>query len=183
MSRIGATPISIPTSVSVTQTPEQVLVKGGRGEMVLKLPKNVSIQVEEQKLTVKRLRDTQQARANHGLVRSLLFNMITGVDQGFVKKLELVGTGYRAKIQGKDLILTLGFSHPITYTPPEKINISTEGDTIVVISGIDSQQVGQAAADIRAYRPPEPYKGKGVRYQGEIIRRKAGKAAKVGSAG
>lgn len=182
MSHIGVTPITFPTAVTITPVSDQIVVKGIKGELTLTLPKHISVNIDNQQLLVKCNRHDLKTKALHGLIRSLLNNMVTGVDQGFVKKLELVGTGYRAKTESNQLILSLGFSHPVTYTPPPGVQLTVEGDTVVTVSGIDRQQVGQVAADIRAFRPPEPYKGKGVRYQGEVIRRKAGKAAKVGSA-
>lgn len=183
MSRIGTLPITIPPTVTLTIEGNQVRVKGAKGEMEMTVPQNITVTVVDQKVNVKRDNNHIPTRAAHGLTRSLLNNMVLGVETPFVKKLELVGTGYRAKMQGRDAVLSLGFSHPITYTPPEGIDISTDTETVVVVTGIDKQKVGQVAAEIRAFRKPEPYKGKGVRYQGEVIRRKAGKAAKAGSAG
>jgi large subunit ribosomal protein L6 len=181
MSRIGNTNINIPNGVTVDINKQDVTVKGSKGELSYTMPRPISIEINENQLTVKRSNNEGQTKAYHGLVRSLLQNMIIGVSQGYTKKLELVGTGYRAKKQGKDLNISVGYSHPVIYKASEGVTLDMEGETVIVISGIDKQVVGQAAAEIRAIRKPEPYKGKGIRYQGEYIRRKAGKAAKVGA--
>lgn len=182
MSRIGYKPIIIPTSVTLTQESGRIIGKSAKGELSVNIPSEIKVTLNEGKLTLDRRNNQIQTKAYHGLVRSLIQNVVIGLTDGYVKKLELVGTGYRAKVQGQGLTLSLGFSHSIDFPAPQGITFTTESDTVVVISGIDKQLVGEVAAKIRALRPPEPYKGKGVRYQGEVIRRKAGKAAKTGSA-
>lgn len=181
MSRIGNKVLSVPTSVTVSITGDQVLVKGPKGELSLKIPAGIIVTLDENTLSVKRENNERQTRAMHGMVRSILGSHIIGVNEGFVKKLELVGTGYRAKKQGADLNISIGHSHPDIFKAVPGVELNTESDTVIVVSGIDKQIVGQAAANIRELRPPEPYKGKGIRYQGEVIRRKAGKAAKSGA--
>ena len=178
MSRIGKKPISIPSGVTIEIKGKTVTTKGPKGELSTHIPDGVAIEQDQDNMVVTRTGKSKQARANHGLLRSLISNSILGVGEGYTKKLELVGTGYRAKKQGNMVVLTVGFSHPIEYQPREGITLDVEGETIVSVTGADKQVVGQTAAEIRAFRPPEPYKGKGVRYQGEVIRRKAGKAAK-----
>lgn len=178
MSRIGRAPISIPNGVTLSQDSGLVTVKGNKGELSLRLPANITINLEEQLCQVVRANDLKQSKSSHGLIRSLLNNMVQGVSVGYVRKLELIGTGYRAKKQGNNLIISVGYSHPVNYPPRPGITLDTESETVIVISGIDKQVVGQTAAEIRKIRKPEPYKGKGIRYQGEVIRRKAGKAAK-----
>jgi large subunit ribosomal protein L6 len=182
MSRIGTKSISLPAGVTVTVTGDQVAVKGGKGELSTTLLPRITVSVEDGHVSVSRSGNAIQTKAFHGLIRSLINNMILGVSSGFTKKLELVGTGYRVKPMGQGISLSVGYSHPVEYPAPKGITITPEGDTVVIISGIDKQLVGEVAAKIRSIRPPEPYKGKGIRYQGEVIRRKAGKAAKVGSA-
>ncbi len=182
MSRIGYKPIIIPSSVTLTIESGRVVGKSAKGELSVVIPPDIKLTQEAGKLNVDRRNHQIQTKAYHGLVRSLIQNIVIGLTDGYVKKLDLVGTGYRAKVQGQGLTLSLGFSHPIEFPAPQGITFTTESDTVVVISGIDKQLVGEVAAKIRALRPPEPYKGKGVRYQGEVIRRKAGKAAKTGSA-
>ena len=182
MSRIGEKSINLPDNTTVSITDDQVVVKGTKGELIQLVPKGIKISQEDGLLSIKRLNNQKQTKANHGLIRSLLNNMVEGVNQGFSKKLELVGTGYRAKKQGNNLILNVGFSKPVEYPVPEDIAIDLEGETIVAVTGIDKQKVGHTAAEIRKIRKPEPYKGKGIRYQDEIIRKKAGKANKVGAA-
>jgi large subunit ribosomal protein L6 len=179
MSLIGSTPITIPQGVSITVTGRNVAVTGPKGSASITLPAKISLDQEEQLLKVKRTSNQPQSKANHGLVRSLVQNMVTGVSSGFVKKLEMVGTGYRAKKQGNALSISAGFSHPVIVNPMEGITLDIETETVIVVSGIDKQVVGETAAKIRAIRKPEPYKGKGIRYQGEVIRRKAGKATKA----
>mgnify|MGYP000038285525 CR=1 FL=1 len=177
MSKIGKQPITIPQGVSVTVEGRLVKVTG-KSSLELTLPQGINLKLMENSVLVERENDEKQARALHGTVRANLNNHIIGVSQGFKKTLELVGTGYRARMQGNTLILSLGFSHEIAYTAKEGINIAVEGTNLIHISGYDIQAVGQTAAEIRKFRKPEPYKGKGIKYQGEIIRRKAGKAAK-----
>jgi large subunit ribosomal protein L6 len=178
MSRIGIKPITIPQEVTVSIETDKVMVKGPKGQLSIDVPKHIQVGVKDNQVVVKRANNVIQTKAYHGLVRSLIQNMVQGVTQGYSKKLQLVGTGYRAKVQADTLVLTLGFSHPVEHPIPEGIQITTEGDTNVIIQGIDKHAVGQTAANIRDYRPPEPYKGKGIRYADEVIRRKAGKAAK-----
>lgn len=180
MSRIGTQPISISEDVVVTIDGNKVTVKGQKGELEQILPKGITAKVEDNQVIITRKDDQRQSRAFHGLSRSLVNNMVTGVSQGYVKKLKLVGTGYRAKKQGDKVVISVGYSHPIEVTPKEGLNLDLKGDTTIIVSGVDKQKVGHLAAEIRAIRKPEPYKGKGIRYDGEIIRRKAGKAAKVG---
>ncbi|PIR59039.1 MAG: 50S ribosomal protein L6 [Candidatus Pacebacteria bacterium CG10_big_fil_rev_8_21_14_0_10_56_10] len=177
MSRIGSTPISIPENVSVSVELDRVVVKGPKGELAAPLPVGVTVAQAGDQLLVKRSDNQPQSRANHGLVRSLLYNHVLGVTQGFKKTLKLVGTGYRAAAKGDDLSLTVGFSHPVEIRPLAGVKLQVEGQDTVHVEGIDKQKVGQQAADIRAVRPPEPYKGKGIRYQDEQVRRKQGKAA------
>lgn len=179
MSLIGSKPITIPASVSVTIDGTRVLAKGPKGELSTTIPSGVSVSSENNQIVVKRLNDNLQSKANHGLCRSLINNMVIGVSEGFAKKLEMVGTGYRARLQGRDLAISAGFSHPVIVPAPEGITFSVENETLITVSGIDKQVVGETAAKIRAIRKPEPYKGKGIRYQGEVIRRKAGKATKA----
>lgn len=178
MSRIGKLPIEVPDKVEVTIEGNTVKVKGPLGQMEHTFRPEVEIVREGNVIHVNRKDDSRQARSFHGLSRTLLNNMVVGVSQGFTKQLEMVGVGYRAQVQGKKLVMTLGYSHPIEYEAPEGVEFSVEGNTKVTVKGYDKQQVGQAAAKIRSFRKPEPYKGKGVKYQGEYIRRKAGKAGK-----
>ncbi len=176
MSRIAKAPIALPKGVEVKTEGEQVTVKGGKGSMQLKLHQNVLVRIEDQILNVSPANDADKAAwAMAGTFRALLNNMVTGVSEGWSKKLQLVGVGYRAQAKGKVLNLNLGFSHPVDYAVPEGITIETPSQTEIVVSGYDKQQVGQVAAEIRAYRPPEPYKGKGVRYADEHIIRKEAK--------
>ena len=177
MSRIGRKPIPIPNKVQVTIDGSAVTVKGPKGELHHEFPPDIGIQQEGTQVLVSRPTDQQHHRALHGMTRALINNMVTGVTAGFSKTLEIVGTGYRAQQDGKKVVLALGFSHPIVFDPPEGITVKVESPTRVSVSGIDKALVGQVAADIRGFRPPEPYKGKGVKYEGEYIRRKAGKAA------
>ncbi|MEN8097488.1 MAG: 50S ribosomal protein L6 [Chloroflexota bacterium] len=180
MSRIGLMPISIPDGVTVKMKGTSVLVKGPKGELKRSFHPDMKVKLEDGELRVARPSDQRHHRALHGLTRALLNNMVTGVSQGFEKTLEVVGVGYRAEIQGSDLKLSLGFSHPVIIEPPDAVSFSVEPrKKLITISGTDKEVVGQLAADIRKLRPPEPYKGKGVRYLGEYVRRKAGKAGKV----
>lgn len=181
MSLIGQTPISIPASVTLTINGSSITVKGPKGELSMIAPAGVAIKVEENVLRVTRVNESLQSKANHGLVRSLINNMVVGVTDGYVRKLELIGTGYRAKKTGTGLSISAGYSHPIEFPAAQGITLDIETETIVVITGIDKQLVGETAAKIRAIRKPEPYKGKGIRYQGEVVRRKAGKATKTGA--
>lgn len=179
MSKIGRMPISIPSGVTPTLSGSDFAVKGAKGELKFSIPRGIKLELSEKEIVVSRKSDDKPVRALHGLTRALIANLVTGVSVGFTKKLELVGTGYRARLAGSKLILSLGFSHEVEYTAPAGITINVEGTNLITISGIDKQLVGEVAAKIRSYRKPEPYKGKGVRYQGEVVRRKAGKAAKA----
>jgi large subunit ribosomal protein L6 len=181
MSRIGLKPIPLPAKVQVDIRGNHVTVKGPKGELSRSFHPDMRIALEDGVLHVSRPTDNRMHRALHGLTRSLLANMVTGVSAGFAKTLEVAGTGYRVETQGRDLILFLGHSHPITIAPPDGISFDVpKGGRMVTIQGIDKEVVGEVAARIRRQRPPEPYKGKGVRYIDERIRRKAGKAGKVG---
>lgn len=177
MSRIGKQPIARPKGVDVSLDGQVLRVKGKKGELTLDVHPEMAIELDESEIRVTRPSDVARHKALHGLTRSLVANMVEGVTEGFSRTLEIVGVGYRAEMKGKSLGLSLGFSHPVSYDPPEGVTIETPNQTTVVVSGADKQAVGQAAAVIRGFRPPEPYKGKGVRYQGEQIRRKAGKTA------
>ncbi len=176
MSRIGRLPISIPSQVQISVTNGSVKVQGPRGRLALQVHPAIQVRVEEGKVLCERPTDQKPHRALHGLTRALIANMIQGVTQGFEKKLELVGVGYRAQVQGQMLTLSLGYTNPVVYVLPADIKATVENMTLITVSGIDKQRVGEVAAKIRGLRPPEPYKGKGVKYVGERIRRKAGKA-------
>lgn len=178
MSRIGKQPVSVPSGVEVKIDGTTVHVKGSKGELSQTFSDQLSIKYEDNTIVVERANEERETRALHGLTRSLLDNMVKGVSEGFQKNLELVGVGYRAQLKGKDLDLSLGFSHPVVVKAPEGITFEVPSATQIIIKGIDKQAVGQTAAEIRDIRPPEPYKGKGVRYEGEYVRRKLGKAAK-----
>ncbi len=175
MSRIGKLPIAIPKGVEVQLTPDQVSVKGPKGKLDLEYRGRVTIKREGDALLVTRHGDDRQHRAYHGLYQRLISNMIKGVTDQFKKELEIVGVGYRASMEGKRLVLSVGHSHPIYFTPPDGVTLACPKPTQITVSGIDKQAVGQAAAEIRRFRPPEPYKGKGIRYLGEYIRLKEGK--------
>jgi large subunit ribosomal protein L6 len=179
MSRIGKLPIPVPAGVEVKIDGATVTVKGSKGEITRTFNENMAIsQAEDNSIIVERPNDERENRALHGLTRSLINNMVIGVNEGFSKTLELVGVGYRAALKGNKLEIQLGFSHPVIVDSVEGITFECPEQTVIKISGIDKQLVGQVAADIRAFRKPEPYKGKGIRYQGEHVRRKEGKAAK-----
>ena len=179
MSRIGRKPITVPSGVDVTIDGQTVKVKGPKGELAHVLAEPiVAERGEDGQLYVSRPNDERRAKELHGLSRTLVANMVVGVTEGYRKSLEIAGTGYRVQAKGSDLEFALGFSHPVLVTPPAGITFAVERPTLFHISGIDKQQVGEVAANIRKIRPPEPYKGKGVKYQGEVIRRKAGKAGK-----
>lgn len=178
MSRIGKRPIPIPAKVSITIDGQHVQVKGPKGELSRTLPTGVTVAQEGDTILVQRVNESRLARERHGLCRTLVANMVEGVANGYQKRLEIQGIGYRAQVQGKNLNMSLGYSHPVVFEPPEGIEFAVENNTNVIVSGIDKELVGNMAARIRASRPPEPYKGKGVRYAGEYIRRKAGKAGK-----
>lgn len=178
MSRIGKKPIEIPNGVTVTINGNTVTVKGPKGELTRSFSPVLDIKLEDNVLTVSRSSDDKEERALHGTTRSLLANMVEGVSKGFQKNLELVGVGYRAQKQGKKLVLNVGYSHPVEIEPEENIEIEVPANTKIVVKGIDKERVGAVAANIRAVRPPEPYKGKGIRYEGEYVRRKEGKTGK-----
>jgi large subunit ribosomal protein L6 len=181
MSRVGKQPIQLPEKVQVDIRGSKVTVKGPKGELIRSFHPDMEIVLEERVLVVRRPTDHRNHRAMHGLTRALLANMVTGVSEGYSKVLEIVGTGYRAEMQGEKLVLYLGYSHPIEFPPPEGISFEVpRGGRTVTVQGIDKELVGEIAARIRRQRPPEPYKGKGVRYEGEYVRRKAGKAGRVG---
>jgi large subunit ribosomal protein L6 len=178
MSRIGRMPITVPSGVDVTISGRDVTVKGPKGSLSLEVTAPIDIAQNDGVITVTRPSDEGEIRALHGLSRSLIANMVTGVTAGYAKTMEIVGVGYRVQAKGKDLEFALGFSHPVLIVPPEGISFRVETPTRFVVEGIDKQQVGEVAANIRKLRKPDPYKGKGVRYSGEQIRRKAGKAGK-----
>ncbi|MBS7406187.1 MAG: 50S ribosomal protein L6 [Coriobacteriales bacterium] len=179
MSRIGKLPVSVPAGVEVSINGNEVTVKGPKGELTRSFYSALTIeQAEDNSIVVTRPDDERESRAQHGLTRTLINNMVIGVSEGYSKTLELVGVGYRAAVKGDKLEMNLGFSHPVIVEKPEGINFECPDQAKIVVSGIDKQQVGQVAADIRKWRKPEPYKGKGIRYQGEHIRRKEGKTAK-----
>ena len=177
MSRIGRMPVSIAKGVEVKQSNGTVLVKGPKGTLEFTVHPEMTVVIDDSEVRVERPSDHKEHRALHGLTRSLINNMVVGVTDGFSKTLEIIGVGYRAEVKGKGITLHLGFSHPVNYEPVEGVKLECPNQTTVVVSGPDKQKVGQAAAEIRSFRPPEPYKGKGVRYQGEHVRRKAGKTA------
>jgi len=178
MSRIGRKSIPVPTGVDITINGQTVAVKGPKGQLSHTLAEPITIERAENELVVKRPNDERKAKELHGLSRTLVANMVVGVTDGYRKTLEIAGTGYRVTAKGKDLEFALGFSHPVVVPAPDGITFTVERPTLFHIAGIDKQQVGEVAANIRKIRPPEPYKGKGVKYQGEVIRRKAGKAGK-----
>jgi large subunit ribosomal protein L6 len=177
MSRIGRKPISVPAGVTVTIEPELVTVKGPKGELSERINRDITVEQEQDTLTVARPTDRGEHRALHGLTRSLVANMVEGVTHGYTKSLEIQGVGYRAALKGKNLELALGYSHPVPIEAPEGIEFEVPQPTKVIIRGISKQQVGEIAAIIRKQRPPEPYKGKGIRYEGEYVARKVGKRA------
>jgi large subunit ribosomal protein L6 len=177
MSRIGKQPIELPSGVNVAISPGRVQVNGPLGELSQSVPARMQISQEDGTLVVKRPTERGDDRALHGLTRSLLANMVEGVTKGFEKRLELQGVGYRAALRGTDLELNVGYSHPVVIKPPQGINFEVPDATSILVKGIDKQQVGELAAQVRKVRPPEPYKGKGIRYEGEYVRRKVGKRA------
>ena len=178
MSRIGKMPIAVPAGVEVTIDGATVTVKGPKGELTRSFAEMLTISLNDGVLTVERPDDSREAKSLHGLTRTLLHNMVEGVTTGFSKKLQLVGVGYRAAKKGNDLEMQLGFSHPVLIECPENISFECPSQTEIIVSGISKEQVGQVAANIRKWRKPEPYKGKGIRYEGENVRCKAGKAGK-----
>ncbi len=182
MSRIGKNPISVPAGVTITvESGNIVKVKGPKGELTQQIDPDLEIKIEDNELTVARPTDQKRHRAMHGLYRTLVYNMVVGVTEGFEKKLQVVGVGYRADAKGNQLTLALGFSHPVVMVMPDEVQVEAETvrgkDPIIVLKSLDKQLIGQIAAKIRKLRPPEPYKGKGIRFEGELIRRKAGKTA------
>ena len=177
MSRIGRKPIEVPAGVAVSISPGRVMVNGPLGELSQDIPQRISVEQSDGELLVKRPTERGEDRALHGLTRTLIANMVEGVTKGFEKRLELQGVGYRAALQGADLRLDVGYSHPVVMKAPQGITFDVPVPTQVVVKGVDKQQVGQVAAEVRKVRPPEPYKGKGIRYEGEYVRRKVGKRA------
>ena len=177
MSRIGKQPIEIPAGVSVSIDPGRVMVNGPLGNLQQQVPARMKIEQAEGMITVARPTERGQDRALHGLTRTLVANMVEGVTKGFEKRLELQGVGYRAALQGTDLRLDVGYSHPVVIKAPQGISFEVPSNTEIVVKGVDKQQVGQTAAEVRKVRPPEPYKGKGIRYEGEYVQRKVGKRA------
>ncbi len=178
MSRIGKRPIPVPQTVTVTIDGQTVAVKGPKGELSHTLPSSIEVTQEGETLLVRRRNESRVARQMHGLSRTLVSNMVEGVSNGFQKRLEIQGVGYRAQVQGETLSLSVGYSNPVQVNPPSGITLAVENNTNVIVSGIDKEIVGNIAAKIRDIRPPEPYKGKGIRYSGELVRRKAGKSGK-----
>ncbi len=183
MSRVGKQPIPVPSGVNIEIDGTSVVVKGPKGQLARQFNSDMRITREDGQLIVTRPSDQKDHRAMHGLSRTLLANMVIGVSTGFTKTLEIQGVGYRAQKQGVNLTLAVGFSHPVEFAPPPGIDFNVEGNNRVLVSGIDKELVGQVAANLRGVRPPEPYKGKGIRYAGEVVRRKAGKAGKGGKGG
>lgn len=175
MSRIGKQPISIPAKVKVEIKGRDCYVEGPKGKLTLTLPPRTAVKIEGQRIDVTRTGDTSDAKAMHGLARSLVNNMVVGVSTGFTKRLEINGVGFKAAVQGKNVNLSLGYSHPVNYALPDQIKVTVEDNTKVLIEGPDKMLVGKVAAEIRSFYPPEPYKGKGVKYADETIRRKEGK--------
>jgi len=182
VSRVGRKPILITKGVKVQHSGQSISVAGPKGQLQASVHPQIGLEVKDDHVLVSRATDQKAHKALHGLWRALIQNMITGVTDGYVRKLELVGVGYRAELKGKKLQLLLGFSHPILFQPPDGIKIEAPTQTNIIISGIDKALVGQVAAKLRSFRPPEPYKGKGIKYEGEYVRRKAGKAAAASGA-
>ncbi|MBA9028857.1 MULTISPECIES: 50S ribosomal protein L6 [Bacillaceae] len=178
MSRIGKKPIEIPAGVTVTLNGSEVAVKGPKGELSRTFNSDLTISVEENVLTVTRPSDAKEHRALHGTTRAVISNMVEGVSKGFEKTLELIGVGYRAQKQGNKLVLNVGYSHPVEFEVEQGLEVEVPSNTKVIIKGINKERVGALAADVRQVRPPEPYKGKGIRYEGEFVRRKEGKTGK-----
>jgi large subunit ribosomal protein L6 len=179
MSRIGKQPITLPRGVEVRIEGSQVTVKGPKGELSQAIDPDLKVEQQDGQLVLSRPSDQPRHRSMHGLYRTLVANMVTGVSEGFSKTLEMQGVGYRAQMQGPTLVLNIGFSHPVEVSPPSNIEFEVDGTSKIIIKGMSKEQVGQVAADVRKIRPPEPYKGKGIRYAGEYVRRKAGKAGKA----
>lgn len=183
MSRIGNSPVNIPTGVTVEKTDNKIVVNGPKGTLKMQLVSDIKVEVESDKVIVKRKNDQKRVKSLHGLIRNLIANMVKGVTEGWSKDLELVGVGFRAQTSGEKLILNVGFSHPVEISKPPEITFEVTDNTKIKVSGIDKQLVGQVSANIKKVRIPDVYKGKGIRYQGEYIRKKVGKSAKVGVAG
>jgi large subunit ribosomal protein L6 len=181
VSRIGIAPIAVPDGVDININGQSVEVKGPKGTLDLDVREPISISRENGSIVVSRPNDHRQNRSLHGLTRTLINNMVVGVTDGYSKQLEIRGVGYRAAMEGKTLVINVGYSHPVRMEPEDGIEFSVEGNTQIMVSGVDKQLVGEMAARIRRVRPPEPYKGKGIRYAGEYVRQKAGKAGKVGT--
>jgi len=179
MSRIGKAPIELPKGVEVTIKGHHVTVKGPKGQLERETRPEIDIEVKDGEVILTRSSEEKQVRAYHGLTRALVANMVIGVSEGYRKALEIVGVGYRADVRGSSLVLNVGYSHEVEYPQPDGITITTPTQTQIVVEGIDKQKVGQVAAELRSVRPPEPYKGKGIRYEGEHVRRKAGKTGAV----
>jgi large subunit ribosomal protein L6 len=177
MSRIGNKPVAVPSGVTVSEGGGVLTVKGPKGQLTQNIVDGISFDIGDGTVKVNRSDDRRKYRANHGLMRALLNNMVTGVSAGFERKLEIIGVGYKASVQGNKAVFNLGYSHPVDFPFPDGVSISVDKNTLVTVSGIDKEKVGQAAAEIRGFRPPDSYKGKGVRYQGEYVRLKAGKTA------
>jgi large subunit ribosomal protein L6 len=177
LSRIGKKPVVIPSGVTVTQNGQHLLIKGPKGVLENTIHQNIGIEIKDNELTVNRPDDTKENKALHGLSRALIQNMVNGVTSAYQKTLDIVGVGYRAELKGKNLLLNIGYSHPIYFMPPDGITLQTPVQTQIIVSGIDKQLVGMVASKIRSIRKPEPYKGKGIKYSDEQIKRKAGKTA------
>ncbi|MBM4307042.1 MAG: 50S ribosomal protein L6 [Deltaproteobacteria bacterium] len=175
MSRIGRMPIQLPKEVKVSFDPSKIEVAGPKGTLACDLPRGIAVSVDQGKLLIQRDREDRVLKALHGLTRSLVANMVTGVTKGFEKKMEIIGVGFRADLQGNLLKLTLGFSHPVLFPIPEGIKVEVDKQTLITVRGVNKQLVGTVAAKLRSIKPPEPYKGKGIRYHGEKIRKKVGK--------
>ena len=178
MSRIGKKPVTLPKGVKVTVNGSEAVIEGAKGKLSCPIPAGITLEIQADSVVLSRVNDEPQNRAYHGLTRALIGNAVTGVTEGWKKELDIVGVGYKAAMDGAKLNLELGYSHPIKYEAPAGIQMAVEKTTHIVVTGIDRQLVGQVAADIRKFRKPEPYKGKGVQYTGEVIRRKAGKTGK-----
>jgi large subunit ribosomal protein L6 len=181
MSRVGRKPIALPKGVKITIGESALVVEGPKGKLQTPVPPGISFSTEEGELNCKRSNDERQQRAFHGLARALAQNAIKGVTEGFTKELDIVGVGYRANLEGNKLVMALGFSHPVEYQIPQGVKVAVDKQTHLVVTGIDRQQVGQVAAEIRNLRRPDPYKQKGIRYVGEVLKKKAGKAGATGS--
>lgn len=176
MSRVGRKPILIPKGVQVSIKNGEIKIKGSKGELAQLIPPYLEVRVENDQIVIKRLKEDKQARSLHGTIRSLIFNMVKGVSEGYQKELKVVGMGYRARLEEKKLVLSLGFSHPVEYIPPEGIILQVPDASTIRVSGCDKQKVGEVAAEIRSVKKPEPYKGKGIRYKDEVVKLKVGKA-------